>query len=553
MLETLDAAAVRRWCAGGLAALQPAPGGDRRAERLSGARRRHRHQPGAHPDLGPAGAGARARRRSAERRPATPHGRVLRLHGPRGAARRARQLRRDRLADPARPGRRARRRGRGARAASWPRALRAASDGGLRGGGRAGRGHRAHRRRGGRRRGRAGPTPTTWPRSPGPPRRRGAEALARTPEQLPVLARAGVVDAGGRGLVRAARRAGRGGHRRGPAATAPAARRRAPAARWSPRSGRPAPPTYAYEVQFLLDAEPAAVERLRAALAGLGDSLVVVGTGDGDAVHLERARARQRRRARRSRPGVAAGRPYRISVTRFADQAPAPGAGPRRPDPTGRAAGRWWSPPATGSPSCSPPRARPWSAATRRPARCSTRSAPPAPAGWWCCPTTPTPRRSPAPRPRRRTTVGVKVSVVPTRSPVQALAALAVRDPARRFDDDVIAMAEAAGACRYGEVCHASREALTVAGRCRPGDVLALVEGEVHLIGADLVETCRRAARPDAGRRRRAGHPAHSAPTRRPGWPTALTRARRAHAGRSSRCTRIAGGQPHYPLLVGVE
>ena len=59
---------------------------------------------------------------------------------------------------------------------------------------------------------------------------------------------------------------------------------------------------------------------------------------------------------------------------------------------------------------------------------------------------------------------GVTATVVPTRSPVQALAALAVRDPHRRFDDDVIAMAEAAGACRYAEVTCARREALTVAG-----------------------------------------------------------------------------------------
>ena len=80
---------------------------------------------------------------------------------------------------------------------------------------------------------------------------------------------------------------------------------------------------------------------------------------------------------------------------------------------------------------------------------------------------------------------------MPTRSPVQALAALAVRDAGRRFEDDVIAMAEAAGACRYAEVTHASREALTVAGRCQPGDVLALVEGEVNLIGSDLADTCR--------------------------------------------------------------
>src|SRR6202008_1294989 len=86
---------------------------------------------------------------------------------------------------------------------------------------------------------------------------------------------------------------------------------------------------------------------------------------------------------------------------------------------------------------------------------------------------------------------GIRVRVVPTRSPVQALAALAVRDGDRRFDDDVIAMAEAAGACRYAEVCYASRDALTMAGRCQAGDVLALVEGEVNLIGTDLGQTCR--------------------------------------------------------------
>jgi hypothetical protein len=86
---------------------------------------------------------------------------------------------------------------------------------------------------------------------------------------------------------------------------------------------------------------------------------------------------------------------------------------------------------------------------------------------------------------------GIRAGVVPTRSPVQGLAALAVRDPERRFEDDVIAMAEAAGACRYAEVTVAAREALTVAGRCQPGDVLALIEGEVNLIGHDLLHTSR--------------------------------------------------------------
>jgi fatty acid kinase len=78
------------------------------------------------------------------------------------------------------------------------------------------------------------------------------------------------------------------------------------------------------------------------------------------------------------------------------------------------------------------------------------------------------------------------VAVVPTRSPVQGLAAVAVADPGRRFDDDVIAMAEAAAATRWAEVSTAGQEALTSAGPCRPGDVLGSAEGDVVIVGADL-------------------------------------------------------------------
>jgi dihydroxyacetone kinase-like predicted kinase len=79
------------------------------------------------------------------------------------------------------------------------------------------------------------------------------------------------------------------------------------------------------------------------------------------------------------------------------------------------------------------------------------------------------------------------VSVVPARSPVQVLAALAVHDPGRGRTEDVIAMAEAAAACRHGRLQVADAEALTMVGRCRPGDVLALADDEVMLIGADPV------------------------------------------------------------------
>jgi dihydroxyacetone kinase-like predicted kinase len=146
---------------------------------------------------------------------------------------------------------------------------------------------------------------------------------------------------------------------------------------------------------------------------------------------------------------------------------------------------------------------------------------------------------------------GIGVSVVPTRSPVQALAALAVRDATRAFTDEVIAMAEAAGACRYGEVCLAQRAALTVAGPCRAGDLLGLVDGEVHVIGTDLADVSRRlldrmlggggelatlilgAEAPAGFEATLSGHLAQA-------WPFVEVQC-------------YAGGQPRYHLLVGVE
>jgi dihydroxyacetone kinase-like predicted kinase len=134
---------------------------------------------------------------------------------------------------------------------------------------------------------------------------------------------------------------------------------------------------------------------------------------------------------------------------------------------------------------------------------------------------------------------------------VQALAALAVRDPERAFSDDVIAMAEAAGACRYGEVCTASREALTVAGRCRPGDLLGLVDGEVHLIGPDLARVCRQLLDRMLG-----GGGELATLVLGADAPPDLEAVLRQHLAQvwpfvDLQC--YTGGQPRYHLLVGVE
>ncbi|MBU8859360.1 MULTISPECIES: DAK2 domain-containing protein [unclassified Micromonospora] len=374
-----------------------------------------------------------------------------------------------------------------------------------------------------------------------------AHALARTPEQLPELARAGVVDAGGRGLCLLLDAlveviTGESPAQPAPAPPAPPA----PPARRPPvtavrESGSDA---YAYEVQYLLDADDEAVARLRAELSTLGDSLAVVGDGAGTwnvHVHVNDIGAAVE-------AGVVAGRPHRITVTRFADQG-APAPGPQARASEGRAAVVV----ATGAGIAELFAAE---GAVVVPANPSTGELLDAiratgAARVVVLPNDPNTQSVASAAAREAHGLGVKVSVVPTRSPVQALAALAVRDPKRRFEDDVIAMAEAAGACRYAEVCHAAREALTVAGPARPGDVLALVEGEVHLIGQDLVDTCTAVVDRMLGGGGElvtllcgADAPAGLADRVRThvegAWPFVEVQA-------------YEGGQPHYPLLVGVE
>ncbi|SDQ71282.1 DAK2 domain-containing protein [Actinopolyspora saharensis] len=86
---------------------------------------------------------------------------------------------------------------------------------------------------------------------------------------------------------------------------------------------------------------------------------------------------------------------------------------------------------------------------------------------------------------------GIDAVVIPTAAPVQGLAALAVHDPTRRTAEDTVALAEAAAATRRGELVVASEEALTWVGRCRGGDVLGMLDGEVVLIGSDRVKAAR--------------------------------------------------------------
>jgi dihydroxyacetone kinase-like predicted kinase len=81
---------------------------------------------------------------------------------------------------------------------------------------------------------------------------------------------------------------------------------------------------------------------------------------------------------------------------------------------------------------------------------------------------------------------GIRVAVIPTEAQVQGLAALAVHEPGRPFDQDVLEMTATARHARHGAVTIAAKQAMTMAGPCEPGDVLGVVAGDFAVVGHDL-------------------------------------------------------------------
>jgi uncharacterized protein len=81
---------------------------------------------------------------------------------------------------------------------------------------------------------------------------------------------------------------------------------------------------------------------------------------------------------------------------------------------------------------------------------------------------------------------GIDVVPLPTGSMVQGLAALAVHEPGRQAVDDGYTMARAAGAAKHGSVRIATETALTWAGTCEPGNGLGIAGDEVLIVAPDV-------------------------------------------------------------------
>ncbi|MFV0532303.1 MAG: DAK2 domain-containing protein [Cumulibacter sp.] len=305
-----------------------------------------------------------------------------------------------------------------------------------------------------------------------------AEAVRHTPDQLEVLRRAGVVDAGGRGLsiILDALAVVTSG--------TPAGGRR-----WAHRDPDlepeplPAVASAQYEVVYLLELSPSDAEHLTASLQRIGDSVVVASADGPQVAAMHKVHVHTADVGAAIEAGLAVGRPRAIEVTyldAFVEDeanvtvgvvAIAPGnalrdvfaaegaqvvdsGGNRRPSTAEVLAAieRTHAKKVVILPNegdC---------AAVADAAAAEARSA------------------------------GIEVAVVPTKSVVQGVAALAVRDEDRYFGDDAMAMAEAAAATRYAEVTVAARDALTMVGPCRAGDVIGLVGSDVVTIGESILE-----------------------------------------------------------------
>ncbi|BBZ07153.1 dihydroxyacetone kinase [Mycolicibacterium doricum] len=305
-----------------------------------------------------------------------------------------------------------------------------------------------------------------------------AIALDKTPRQLDVLADAGVVDAGGRGLLvlldaLVCTLTGRAARRRAYRPTAQPARAATCA-------------TPQFEVMYLLGGcGSGGVEALRRRLEGLGDSVVIAaGGGSGTpaqySVHVHADDAGAAVEA-----GLAVGVPSRIQITALAGVTKArphgswsreravlavvdgpgavelfagEGAHVLGPEPDGQVTAkqllRGIVDTGAGQVIVLP---NGYVAAEELVAGCTAAMG-----------------------------RGIDVVPVPAGSMVQGLAALAVHDSARHAVDDGYTMARAAAAARHGAVRVAAEKALTWAGACNPGDGLGISGDEVLVVGPDV-------------------------------------------------------------------
>jgi DAK2 domain fusion protein YloV len=369
------------------------------------------------------------------------------------------------------------------------------------------------------------------------------ESLRRTKDVLPALKQAGVVDAGGKGIVLlidailAAVRDERPSEPVGPLGPVGG-----PTEESVPEEG------LAFEVQYLLEANDEGVPALRRTLGALGDSLVVVGGGGLFNVHVHTDEP-----GRAIEAALDSGRPRNISVVhlqgqvtnclggqaravRVAEQscalvAVAEGEGLTQ---TYRSLGAVVVP---GGPGNNPAVADLLGAVEAAPAEAVI--------------VLPNHRNVGPAAERAAAESGKDARVVRTRSAVSGLVAATAFNPLAPIQENVAAMQEAIASARSAELAPAERDARTPAGPVRRGEWLALVDGEAVTVGGSAADSALAVAR------RLVGEGSEIL--------TLVVGAQASDGDRDAVREALAdafpelvlevmdGGQPRYPFLIGVE
>jgi hypothetical protein len=112
-------------------------------------------------------------------------------------------------------------------------------------------------------------------------------------------------------------------------------------------------------------------------------------------------------------------------------------------------------------------------------------------------------------------------------------------------------MTRAAGATRYGAVTVAEREAMTSAGICHVGDVLGLVGGDIIEIGSQVGEVAVRVVEHLCTGASELVTVVSGSESDESALAAVRAHLRSAHPG--IELVEYLGGQPFWPLIVGVE
>ncbi len=378
-------------------------------------------------------------------------------------------------------------------------------------------------------------------------------ALARTPEQLPVLADAGVVDAGGAGYLLFVEALDQVVHEEGPTGhyavddfilNQSLSRRPEWSLETSERARPDAAPAPvhegpAFEVMYLLhDVSEAQVGTLREALDGLGDSVVVSSAEDVTHVHVHTDDIGAALEA-----GLAHGAPQRVAVSLLELMSPTPrlgvgivacAAGPgiaaviEEAGATSVASGPGHR--ASAGELVAAVRAAATSEVILMPNDRDTRLAADAAA-------------------QAAGQEGQTVHVIGSTTAVQGLAALAVFDPGLPVNQNVVAMTHAAAATQHGAVTVAVKSGLTSGGPCEVGDVLGVVRGDITIVGSDMDEVCAGVLDAITG----AGAELLTMVVGDDVPEGLVDRLTNRITAQHVEVETIDGGQPHYPLLFGAE